>query len=108
MARFSVRVELYGYPNEQVYENLHTKMQKKRYLRVVKDDNGNWYHMPSAEYTASFESKTAVNVANEIKKIADSVWTDAAVFVTKSSGGRQWRNLRDATADEVEELTAHL
>ena len=49
MARFTVRVELFGEPEQEVYETLHKKMQTGKYFRVIRGRE-EWYHLPTATY----------------------------------------------------------
>lgn len=43
MAKFTVRIELFGNADEDDYENLHGKMQVKKYFRVIQGASGTWY-----------------------------------------------------------------
>lgn len=104
MSKFTVRVELFGRASNDDYESLHEKMQAEYYFRVVKGD-GQWYHLPSATYTAEKNKATAA-VRSEVFEIAKSVWTDPGVFVTEANNGRYWKGLRKASTQEVENLTS--
>src|SRR4051794_38941555 len=48
MAKYQVRVELYGVKN---YDALHKAMEKAGFSRKIKNGTGTWYHLPDAEYT---------------------------------------------------------
>jgi len=104
MAKFTVRVELFGNASEDYYDLLHSKMKARRYFRSVKGGDDVWYHLPSATYTADKE-KGADAVRDEVAAIAQSVWSDSGTFVTKADGGRYWKGLRKASTGEIEELT---
>ena len=107
MAKFTVRVELHEShgvePSGDDYEELHLAMQRSSYFRVIQSGDGNWYHLPHAEYTVNWDVLIAA-VVNEVKIIVASVWKRFGVFVTESAG-RQWYGLKPATDDEVAELT---
>jgi hypothetical protein len=107
MAQFTVRVELreigYNKPSGDDYAELHLAMQRQSYFRVIKSDAGHWYHLPTAEYTVSWEA-TKSDVCNEVKQIASTVWNKFSVLVTESDG-RQWYGLEGATQAEVADLT---
>ena len=104
MARFTVRVELFGKADEDDYENLHGRMQKKRHFRVIQADSGKWYHLPSATYDHTNASSTS-QVREEVWSIAKAVWSNLGVHITKSDE-RAWQGLREATATEVKNLTS--
>ena len=103
MARFTVRVELFGEPEQEVYETLHEKMQAKKYFRVIQGRE-EWYHLPTATYDHLAEA-SAPTIRDEVWTIAQSVWEDPGVLVTESAR-RSWQGLRTATASEVKQLTA--
>lgn len=103
MAKFTVRVELFGNASKGDYDLLHEKMQAKRYLRIIEGD-GVWYHLPTATYTADKEKRTEA-VRDEVGEIAKLVWSDSGVFVTKADNGRYWKGLRKANATDVDDLT---
>lgn len=104
MAQFTVRVELFGNPDAEHYDNLHAKMQEEDFYRVLKGSDEEWYHLPSATYDhSSTESKSAVR--DTVWTIARSVWNKPGVLVTESDG-RAWQGLKKASAEEVEELTS--
>lgn len=103
MAKFTVRVELFGNADEDDYENLHSKMQAKKYFRVIRSSEPKWYHLPSATYDHTADS-SASDVNTEVWAIATAAWKDPGVLVTESST-RSWRGLREATASEVKKRT---
>jgi hypothetical protein len=109
MPRYTVRVELHEVnfvdPSGDDYESLHTAMQRNRFFRVIKNSKGNWYHMPSAEYTKETSEESVANIASSAHKIAKAIWEKASVLATKSNG-RQWIDLKPASAAEVRQLTS--
>lgn len=90
MARFMVRIELSG-ANSEDYENLHEKMKLKGYSREIQGDDGTWFYLPTAEYTA-IKTSTAPNVRDEVRNIASSVKTDYQVFVSEAANTSWYLN----------------
>jgi|SRR5882672_9858662 len=107
MALFIVRVELHEVnsqkPSGEDYSELHLAMQRRQYFRVIKADEGKWYHLPHAEYTVTWDA-TRKDVLDEVVGIAASVWQKAGVLVTESKGCT-WRGLKEASASQVNHLT---
>lgn len=83
MTRFTVRVELFGDPDEQDYDLLHERMQIKKYHRVNKSGDGDWQHLPSATYDHQSHS-TASSICDEVWEIASSVLKKPGVLITQS------------------------
>lgn len=83
MARYIVRVELRGADSED-YESLHEKMKEKGYSREIQNANGDWFHLPTAEYT-TIKSSTAYNVREEVRGIASKVKTNYYVLVSEAA-----------------------
>ena len=104
MARFTVRIELFGKADEEDYEALHKKMQEKKYFRVIEGSDEKWYHLPTAEYNHT-ATEPVSKVYDQVWAIAKAVWHDPGVLVTESEN-RRWGGLRIATANEVKKLTS--
>jgi hypothetical protein len=49
MAGVIARVELH-FANYTDYETLHTAMQREGFQRVVRANDGVWYHLPTGTY----------------------------------------------------------
>lgn len=91
MARFNVRVELKGEPSWSIYEQLHTLMGEANYSRTITSSDGTSYNLPHAEYVVTTDWSIDA-ILQEVWKIAKSVWSDPAVYVT-SAGPRKWLGL---------------
>jgi hypothetical protein len=81
VAKFTVRIELFGNADEDDYQNLHGEMQVKKYFRVIQGGSGTWYHLPSATYDHTTDS-SASTVCDEVWTIAKAVWNDPGVLVS--------------------------
>lgn len=103
-AQSTVRVELFGNPNAEDYENLHAKMQSHDFYRVLRSGDGEWYHLPNATYDHS-STETKSTVRDTVWTIARSVWNKPGALVTESDG-RAGQGLKKASQDEVEDLTS--
>jgi len=90
-------------PSGEDYEELHLAMQRNSYLRVIKGSNGEWYHLPHAEYTISWNVAKGT-VLSDVTTIVKTVWKKFGVLVTESNG-RTWIGLKTASASEVAQLT---
>jgi hypothetical protein len=90
MASFTVRVELHN-AGDKDYETLHAAMARKGFSRQIRSDDGNWYHLPSAEYDyAAQESIDQVRPA--AATAAGTTGRTFAVLVTEA-GKRSWQGL---------------
>ncbi len=105
MARFAVRVELFGRAGEDDYESLHGEMQDNGYYRVIESGKGEWYHLPTATYDHTSSSQSRSDVCDEVWKIAKSVWNDPGILITEVNG-MVWQGLRKASSQEVKAATA--
>ena len=109
MAYFIVRVELHEIsptqkPTWYDYERLHKAMQKHNYFRVIKSDDGKWYHMPPATYSAWSNTATRDQILQEVKAIVQTVWTKAGQLVIE--GSSNWIGLVPASAQDVQRLAS--
>jgi hypothetical protein len=107
MARFMVRVELrendnLEEPSGEDYTTLHLAMQRNSYFRIIKSSKGEWFHLPPAEYTVSWDA-TLEAVIKDLKPIVGAVWKPFSLFVTKANGMRFY-GLEPASSEEVKEL----
>lgn len=92
MATFITRVELYGSPTWQHYENLHAQMERRGFTRTIKSDDGTVYDLPSAMYHR-IASSTKASILEDAKTAANAVWSDNGVIVSETNGST-WRGLR--------------
>ncbi len=96
MAKFTTRVELYGKPTWDDFDNLHEAMRKEGFTRTItfEGDSTVW-QLPHAEYNRTTDLDTA-DVRDSAKRAAATAWDDFAVLVTKAEGGRSIYNLKEA------------
>jgi photosystem II stability/assembly factor-like uncharacterized protein len=90
MPSFTTRVELHQ-ATYQDYENLHSAMSEAGFSRYITSDDGNTYHLPTAEYDRS-GILTRSQVLSQAKAAANSTGKSNAVLVTESAG-RTWNGL---------------
>jgi hypothetical protein len=90
MAQFTVRVELHQ-AQWQDYENLHARMEKQGFTRLIKSDDGKTYQLPWAEYNGSGNLSSS-EVRDAARAAADATGKGNAVLVTESSS-RAWVGL---------------
>lgn len=93
MATFTTRIELYGEPNYQVYENLHKKMDSGGFTRKITIDKKIVYWLPNAEYSIMGDQKIE-EIRDLAVSITRTVWSDFGVLVTKSQEARSFYNLK--------------
>ena len=98
MARFTTRVQLNGYADEDDYTNLHAAMRSEGFSRFIENGDGKVYHMPHAEYNRVGDV-TRDQVLKDAKTATSSVWSDFEILVTE--GTRTWHGLKEATPAEV-------
>ena len=96
MATYITRVELYGSPTGEVYNDLHSAMQSKSFTRKI-NDNGKIFELPHAEYALSSDL-TTVQVLEAAKLATNTVWKDFAVFVTQTQVRWEYYNLKPSKA----------
>lgn len=74
MKWFLTRVELYGsHQSSADYTKLHEQMTKRLFQRLVKNDAGKHYHLPTAEYYSQSETLTATQVRDLALEAAKAV-----------------------------------
>ncbi len=93
MSNFTTRVELYGTPSYEVYENLHKQMEARKFSRTITSTDSKVLWLPNAEYTTAAYTST-VEVRDAAKQAAASVWKDFGVLVTRTEVTREWHNLK--------------
>jgi hypothetical protein len=91
MARYTTRIELHDADGED-YERLHTEMEKEGFSRLIKADDGTWYHLPWAEYNRETDLELAAVMASA-ESAAGLTGCTYEALVTKSDG-RRWSGLR--------------
>lgn len=90
MAQFTTRIELHAATDED-YDQLHSAMKDNGFSRLIKSDDGVWYHLPWAEYNF-VGAVTYTDVLNKAKTAANTTGCSYVVLVTESNG-RIWHNL---------------
>jgi hypothetical protein len=91
MASFTTRVELHDATYND-YDTLHKAMEVEGFLRLIKSDNGTWYHLPTAEYNR-ITDLTRAQVLDSAKRAATKTKKAFAVLVTESDG-RTWTGFK--------------
>jgi hypothetical protein len=94
MTSYIVRVELH-YATSTDYETLHTKMEHAGFSRKIQASNGQWYVLPTAEYSYTNAAIDLESVRAKVNLIASSVKINPAVLVTASNGSC-WIGLKTA------------
>ncbi len=84
MALFIVRVELHN-ASWLDYEGLHSAMTRSGFNRTITADNGDKYHLPTAEYTINSSLPRSTILASA-KSAATVTGKGFAVVVTESVG----------------------
>ena len=92
MSTFTTRVELYGTPKPKDYEKLHAAMEKEEFFRTVTAGDTTFI-LPLGEYDRTSDLEK-IAIRESATKAASTVWDDFGILVTKSDGGRTWRNLK--------------
>lgn len=94
MPKYTTRVELHHHQRGD-YDRLHDEMAKQGFTRTIVDDNGNEFHLPTAEYNyvgpindKHIILRRAIKAARVVKPD-----DDFEVLVTKSHG-RTAHNLK--------------
>jgi hypothetical protein len=93
MSYYITRVELH-YATYADYENLHATMQRAGFSRVVVGNDGQTYHLPTAEYVVQGDYDVAA-VRNAAARAAATTGKRFAVIVTKGSS-LSWQGLAAA------------
>jgi hypothetical protein len=94
MTNFTTRVELHG-ASEDEYDELHEAMHAKGFVRWIKNQDGEKFRLPTAEYNFSSSSRTVDEVVSLAEQAADSVKPSPTpwIIVTESAG-RRWAGLK--------------
>lgn len=94
MAKFTTRVELYGTPDGEDYDELHKAMEAEGFSRTISwEDDSNIYHLPNAEYNRTSDL-TIHEIRDSAVAAAKKAWTEFGVLVTKADGPRSKHNLK--------------
>lgn len=88
MADFTVRVELQEAESKD-YENLHEAMASQGYSKEIQDEVGNWFYLPTAEYTTS-KNLSTTQVRDQVAEIANAIKVNPCVLVTQVAD-RSWQ-----------------
>lgn len=88
MARFIVRVEMRSADPDE-YNSLHKAMENSGYSREIQDAAGNWFHLPTAEYTI-VKNSTAYQIREEVKSITQKIRSSFYVLVSECSDTSWW------------------
>ena len=90
MSYYITRVELH-YATYEDYERLHAAMRQAGFSRFVVGDNGQTYHLPTAEYyvEGNYEASTVRDAA---VRAATTTGKNFAVIVTRGSS-LSWQGL---------------
>jgi len=91
MPSFTVRIELH-HASETDYHTLHEEMEGRKFLRKIKDSEGVWHQLPTAEYNYVEEGLTKYDALKLAKEAASVTNRKYWVLVTESAG-RTWANL---------------
>jgi len=94
MSTFTTRVELYGTPKPKDFDKLHAAMEKEEFFRTVTAGDTT-YRLAQGELDRTSDLDR-VAIRESATKAAATVWDDFGILVTKSDGGRSWRNLKKA------------
>ncbi len=91
MANFTVRVEFHQATAED-YNRLHEAMRRAGYKLTIAGRDGVEYRMPTAEYNLTGDDRTAGEVCDEVKAIADRIKPRPKLpWVLVTKGTRSWR-----------------
>ena len=93
MSYYVTRVELH-YATHEDYENLHGAMQRAGFSRLIVGDDGQTYHLPTAEYVMIGDYDVA-GVRSAAARAAATTGKRFAVVVTKGAS-LSWEGLAAA------------
>jgi hypothetical protein len=82
MSSFTTRVELHKATYDD-YETLHSAMQAEGFSRLIYASDGNYYHLPTAEYDRSGELTTQ-QVLQAAQRAAARTGRTSAILVTEA------------------------
>ncbi len=94
MANFTVRVELLGYPDAQIYQRLEQAMNQIGLYDEIHESNGSVYEIPPAEYIGVNLNLTTIQVVDIVSKAVLPIWKEHRVFVTQAYGRWEYYNLK--------------
>jgi hypothetical protein len=84
---YTLRVQLVGNPDESVYNDLHTRMQKGGFLRSVDGTNADGdqasFMLPHGTYYGSSEANVS-RVRDWANEHANAAWGKNIVFVAQT------------------------
>ena len=93
MAKFTVRIELYGAAEASaLYKLLDKKMAGRGFQTVIESTEGRRFELPTGEYSYEGE-ESGEEVREAAKEVAAEVGRTSAVLVTQSQV-RWWSGLR--------------
>ena len=88
MPKYTIRIQLVGKPSEEVYADLHQRMEKGGFYRTVKgvDDDGNTVtpNLPHGTYYGTSEA-TCLKVREWATAHAKEAWGKSIIFVAETS-----------------------
>ena len=82
MASFTTRVELHS-ATETHYATLHAELERRGFSRLIRADDGTWYHLPTAEYNYD-GAATIDTVFGLAEASANSTGRNSWILVTES------------------------
>ncbi len=88
MANYTIRLQLVEKPGEEVYEDLHTRMETGGFLRTISGVNPQGAkvtpNLPHGTYYGSSDA-TSQEVRDWAKNHAKEAWGKSLVFVAQTS-----------------------
>jgi hypothetical protein len=90
MSSFTTRVELHSAAHDD-YNNLHAYMEAAGFSRLIKSDDGTWYHLPTAEYNRE-GALTIADVRASAQQAAARTGKTFCVLVSETTS-RSWVGL---------------
>jgi hypothetical protein len=91
MPFFMTRIELH-HADEGDYNTLHAAMLDEGFSRQIRGDDGNTYHLPTAEYHRGGGNLTIKGVLDAAERAARSTGCRYGVIVTEGTRAR-WNGL---------------
>lgn len=87
MANYTLRIQLVGKPSEDVYDDLHARMQKGGFRRTIEGVNtagqAAGFDLPHGTYYGSSDADVA-RVRDWAKDHAKEAWGKSVVFVAQT------------------------
>jgi hypothetical protein len=81
MPAYTVRVQLTGEPDQNIYDDLHSRMEKGGFLRTVTGKKTR--DLPHGTYYGS-SIKTVTEVRDWTKQQAKAAWGKSTIFVAQT------------------------